>query len=213
MKTNLGCWEEVLSSSPESYKKWFEEEKKILQKTITPNSKVLDVGCGVGRGINDIISITKSISGIDHDKKAVTDAQKKFCKYPSIKFFQENAKNMSFAGGEFDFVICMGTFTNFASDKFVILDEIKRVLNKDGKIIISAYSENALNERMKVYNKLKIKINEIKKDGTVIFDESLGDNISEQFTKEELENIFSRTKLHIENITKAGIGYVCILKK
>ena len=120
---------------------------------------------------------------------------------------------MSFADGEFDFVICMGTFTNFASDKFVILDEIKRVLNKDGKIIISAYSENALNERMKVYNKLKIKINEIKKDGTVIFDESLGDNISKQFTKEELENIFSRAKLHIKNITKAGIGYVYVLKK
>lgn len=202
-----------LSSFPESYKKWFGEERKILQKTITPNSKVLDVGCGDGKSIYDIISITKNISGIDHDKKAVTDAQKKIYKYPSIKFFQENAKNMSFADGEFDFVICMGTFTNFASDKFTILEEMKRIFGKNGKIIISAYSEDALNERIKIYNKIGIGIKKVKVDGTVIFDESVGDNISEQFNKKQLENIFSQANLHIENITKAGIGYICVLRK
>ena len=51
------------------------------------------------------------------------------------------------------------------------------------------------------------------KDGTVVFDESSGGDISEQFSKEQLENIFSRANLHIEDITKVNIAYLCTLTK
>ena len=186
---------------PKSYKKWFEKEKKYLQKIITKDASVLEVGCGNGRSIFDILPKTKNVTGIDHDKKAVVDAKNNFSRYPSIKILKADAAQLPFDNEEFDFVICMVTFANFADKKFKALEEMRRVLKDSGKIIISVFSENALEERMRVYKTSGIKIKEVK-NGTVIFDESLGDNISEQFTKEQLENIFSKVNLKIEDIKK-----------
>ncbi|MBU2638060.1 MAG: class I SAM-dependent methyltransferase [Nanoarchaeota archaeon] len=211
-KKNIDFWEDVLANQPASYRKWFEEEKKYLQKIITPNAKVLDVGCGDGRSIFDIIETTQDAVGIDHDQKAVDDARRKFAEYPSVKFLKADADKLPFKDEEFDFVICMGTFANFADKKFAVLEEMKRVLKKTGKIIISVYSEDAFEERIKVYSASGTKIKEIK-GGKVIFDEELGDNTSEQFSREELEKIFSKVQLKIEDMTKVNIAYLCRLSK
>lgn len=104
----------------------------------------------------------------------------------------------------------MTTFANFADKKFKILEEMSRVLKESGKIILSVFSKDALGERMKVYKALGVKIKEIK-NGTVVFEDILDDNISEQFTKEQLEDIFSRANLKIEDVTKVGIAYLCTL--
>ena len=212
MKTNIDYWENLLINLPKSYKKWFEKEKKYLQKIITKDASVLEVGCGNGRSIFDILPKTKNVTGIDHDKKAVADTKNNFSRYPSIKILKADAAQLPFDSEEFDFVICMITFANFADKKFKALEEMRRVLKDSGKIIISVFSENALEERMRVYKTSGVKIKEVK-NGTVIFDESLGDNISEQFTKEQLENIFSKVNLKIEDIKKVDIAYLCTLVK
>jgi len=212
MKTNMDYWEFVLKNLPESYHKWFEEEKKYLQKTITPDAKVLEVGCGDGRSIFDILPVTKNVTGIDHDDKGITDAKNNFSSYPSIKILKADATKLPFENEEFDFVVCMTTFVNFADKRFMILEEMKRVLKESGKIIISVFSEDALEERMKVYKASGIIIKSIE-NGKVVFDESVNDNISEQFSEEQLEDIFSRANLKIEDITKVNIAYLCTLSK
>jgi len=213
MKTNLYYYTtKLLLNLPKSYKKWFEEEKKYLQKIITKDAKVLDVGCGNGRSIFDILPKTKNIVGIDHDDKAVIDAKNNFSEYPSVKIIKAEATRLPFNDKEFDFVICMYSLVNFADKKFKILEEMKRVLKESGKIIISVFSEDALEERMKAYKALGVKIREVK-NGTVFFGESVGDNISEQFTKEQLEAIFSKANLKTEDIKKVDIVYLCTLVK
>ena len=209
---NIDFWKSVLEDSPESYKKWFSEEKKLLQETITKDSLVLDIGCGNGRSINDFINITTNIVGIDHDDIAVTDAKKNFKDYPNVKILKADARKLPFENDAFDFVICMGTFANFGDYRKQALLEMKRVLKKDGKIIISSYSEDAFEERMTLYKKEKAPIKEIK-GTTVYFDEEVGDNMSEQFSKEQLQKIFAEVGLDIADIKKAGIGYICKLKK
>jgi ubiquinone/menaquinone biosynthesis C-methylase UbiE len=212
MKTNMDYWGYVLKNLPKSYHIWFEEEKCYLQKTITPNAKVLEVGCGDGRSIFDILPLTKNITGIDHDIKAISEAKHNFSNYPTVKILKADATKLPFKNEQYDFVVCMTTFANFADKKFIILDEMNRVLKNSGKIIISVFSEDALDERMKVYKAAGVKIKEIR-NGTVVFDKSLGDNISEQFSKKQLEDIFSQTDLHIKEIRKANIAYLCTLTK
>lgn len=211
-KTNIDFWEEVIKNQPASYKSWFNKEKEYIHKVITPNSKVLDIGCGNGRSIFDILPITQNIVGIDHEEKAVLDAKNNFSSYPSVEIIQTDAMAMPFDNEVFDFIICMGTFANFADSKFIVLKEMRRVLKRAGRIIISVFSEDAFEERMKIYKSLGAKIKEVK-GTTVIFDESLGDNISEQFSEQQLRDIFSQSNLKVEDMTKVGIAYLCTLSK
>ncbi|MBS3093799.1 class I SAM-dependent methyltransferase [Candidatus Pacearchaeota archaeon] len=210
---NIDFWQKVLQELPESYKLWFKDEKKFLYKNITKNSKVLEVGCGDGRSIKDIIDITQNITAIDNDPKAVIDASNNFKRYKTINISLANAKDLPFKDNTFDHVLCLTTFANFGDDKYKILEEMKRVVRKKGTIIISVFSEDALDERMKVYKSQEVPIKEIAKNGKIIFDESVGANVSEQFSKKELIKIFSKVKFTVEEIEKSGIGYMCKLSK
>ena len=87
---------------------------------------------------------------------------------------------------------------------------MKRTLKDNGKIIISVFSEDAFEERMKVYKKVDAKIKEVIGNKKVIFEENV---ISEQFSKEELITIFHKSGLKVNEIIKSGIGYLCLLSK
>ena len=216
-KTNIEYYEELIKNLPASYKKWFDEEERYLKKYIKKGSKVLCVACGDGREINYIIDMAGEIVGIDHDPIAVKHAKINFKNKTNAKIMLAEATELSFEDNSFDYVTCMGSFTNFGENKIPALKEMKRVLRDNGKIILSAFSENAMPERMKIYKKFGKaygkKIKEIKKDGTVIFDESLGDNISEQFSEKQLRGFFDEVRLKVEEIKKVGIGYICRLSK
>jgi len=209
---NIDLWKKVLDNIPTSYKSWFEDEKKFLHKHITKNAQILEVGCGDGRSIKDVLDITKNIAAIDHDLKAVDDAINNFKNYPSIKIVLADAKNIPFKDETFDFILCLTTFANFADNKYKILEEMKRVLKKDGKIIISVFSEDAFEERMKVYKNIPSTIKKVIDNRTVIFEGSGEDIVSEQFSQDELKKIFETVNLKIDSIQKSGIGYICKLK-
>src|SRR3990167_5187646 len=135
-KRNIVFWEEVLKDLPESYKIWFKKEKDYLQKNIIKDSKVLEVGCGDGRTLKEIINITTNLTGIDHDAKAIQDAKLNFKNFSDVNLLVAQAEKLPFKDKSFDFVICMTTFANFGKKKFIVLDEMKKVLQDNGKIII-----------------------------------------------------------------------------
>lgn len=211
MKTNIEYHENLMKIMSESMHVWFKEEEKILQKTIKKNSRVLAIACGDGREIQYLLKNTTDVIGIDHDAKAI-EAAKENLKGTSIKLILADAQNLPFEDGSFDYVICMTSFTNFGENKIKILNEMKRVLKNIGKLIVSAYADNALEVRLKIYKNLKIPIKRIEKNGRITFDFS-GANISEQFSKQELESLFKEVELKIDKIKKAGIGYIAILSK
>ncbi len=214
-KTNFDYWKNMVYVATPAYTEWFNEEKKYLHNVITPNSNVLEVGCGYGRSISDILDITTNVTGIDHDPHAVKDARKIFSNFPSVQILNAKATQLPFSNQEFDYSMCLTTFANFGESKYAVLGEMKRVLKSDGKIIISVFSEDALEERLKVYKDCGVKT-KVLNNGTVLFesvDSSLGDHTSEQFSRNQLERIFSRVRLNIEDIIKVNIAYLCTLKK
>lgn len=208
----MDYWETVLTDIPESYRMWFEREREYLQMVIPKNSFVLEVGCGDGRSILDIISVTEHIVGIDHDSTAVASAKEKFKAYEDVNIIQADAQQLPFENGIFDAVICMTTFANLGDARPQILSEIKRVMKPSGIFVISVFSEDALEERMKVYERVSVEIKSVDVRGKVVFDESIGANVSEQFTQEELEHIFQSVGFTIDNIEKVGIAYICSCK-
>ncbi len=212
-KKNILGWEEILNNNPDSYKKWFKEEKEFLLENIQKNAAVLEVGCGDGRSLKEISDITLNLTGVDHDETAIENAKINLRSIPEAKIILAEAKKLPFEDNSFDVVLCMSTFANFASEKQAILSEMKRVLKKKGLIFISVYSEDALKERLKAYKQADLQIKEVKTNGTVIFDDFGIDGISEQFSKGELESIFKTAKLRVLEIKKSTIAYLCKLSK
>ena len=110
----------------------------------------------------------------------VADGKLQFGKY----LFKETALGIVLG---IIFGICIGTFANFGKTKIKILKEMKRVCKSGKKILISVYSDEALDERLKLYRTIRADIKEIKNDGTITFDEKdVVDVISEQFSKKQL---------------------------
>ena len=212
--SNILSWEKFLKKPLSSYKKWFNAEKKFILKYITKNSRVLEVGCGDGRSLKDVLKITPYIVGVDNDPIAVEHATKNFRRYPQVKILLAEGSHLPFKANLFNCVTCIGTFTNLGKQKFKVLSEMKRVTKLKGKLIISAFSETSLPERLKVYKKISLEnIAVIKKSGTVIFKDFGKNNISEQFSEKQLRAIFKKAKLKVLEIKKVGIGYVCVLEK
>ncbi|MBU3897154.1 MAG: class I SAM-dependent methyltransferase [Nanoarchaeota archaeon] len=209
---DIEMWKDVLNTLPDSYIKWFKEEGEYLRSNITKDATVLEIGCGDGRSLKDILSVTKNLTGIEHDKESIEIVNKEFSKYSQVKIIFAEAKGLPFEDKSFDYVICMTTFANFGDDKFKILDEMKRVMKDNGTIIISVFSENAFEERMKLYKKVNFPIKKI--EGTTVHYESKYDvGISEQFTEKQLREIFNKAKLNIIELKKLDISYIVKLNK
>lgn len=209
-KSNIQFWEKVLQDEPESFGRWFAEEGRFLKSNIRKNAYVLEVGCGNGRSLLEIASITKNLAGIDHDRDAIRDARTKLKKVGNVQLLLADAIHLPFSKNSFDYVLCMTTFANFYNKKLRALREMKRVLKDDGNIMLSVYSENALKDRLKVYEKVGAKIKRISNKGMVSFDD--GEH-SEQFSSMELKLIFKKVGLKIDKIKKVKIAYICKLSK
>ena len=208
-ESNIEWWEKLLEDIPESYAHWFSEEEKFLKKHITKDSKVLEVGCGEGRSLRYILDLTKNLTGIDNDSKAIKDAKENI---QEGNFQVADGRKLPFEDNSFDFILCMTTPANFGDKRQEFYAEMKRVVKSNGQIILSVFNEDAMEERLKLYKKVNAPIKEIV-GGRVIFEENVDIEFSEQFSKEELEKIFRESELEIVEIIKEGIGYFCRLKK
>ena len=200
-------WKKFSKMFPFLISDWIKREAIYLQKNIKKRSLVFDVGCGWGKDLKAIAKIVKKGIGIDNNPEIVKTARRDLAKFKNIEVFCEDAKKMRFDNNVFDYVLCLGnTFGNFGRDKYKILREMKRVTKNNGKIIISVYSEKALLERIKGYEKIRLKIKKITKEGTVYAEKGV---ISEQFSKRKIKEIFKKAGLNAKIIELNSISYIC----
>lgn len=52
-------------------------ENFFLRRKIPVNANILDIGCGYGYVISDLLDITKNITGIDYDSTSIENAKKR----------------------------------------------------------------------------------------------------------------------------------------
>lgn len=203
VKPYLNRW---LAKTSRTLGKFFKREDEYLKKNIKANCNILDVGCGFGRNIKIIAKKSKKIVGIDYDREVLEVAKKELKKYSNIKLFLENAKKMHFKNDTFDYVICMGnTFGNMLSIKLQVLNEMKRVVKKGGKIIISVFSDNALRVHIKGLEVAGFKIIKIK--NSIIYTKQ--GLIAERFTQAKIKKIFDSIKLKVKIKKLTPISYIC----
>lgn len=123
----------------------------LLEKKLNMSNKVIaDVGCGTGRIAIDLLEYGNKVFAIDPDVNMRTICNDKCSKFKD-KFILINgtASKMNIDNNIVDFVLVSQSYHRFDPKPFK--EECKRVLKKDGKVLIIWYRLDWKNE---VYSKL-----------------------------------------------------------
>lgn len=104
--------------------------------------KLLDVGCASGWFLSQVHGRYPYLKcfGVDVYQKAIEHAQKS---YSQFSFSQADAHYLPFQEGFFDIVICFNVLEHVINPQKV-MKEIKKVVKKNGVVIIGMDSENYL---------------------------------------------------------------------
>lgn len=140
---------------------------------------VLDVGCGTGQFTGVLAGSLKSystITGVDVDEVALEIARQNYSG-KAFRFVKTSSLNLPFRDGEFDMVV-ISQALHHVEDPRGTLDEMKRVLRKNGYFLINEVHRNGLTraqESHALYHHLRADIDKV-----------LGINHNHTFYREDL---------------------------
>ena len=122
--------------------RWKAEAKKIIKTyNLKPGSKVLDVGCGKGFLLYEMLLLQPrlQVTGFDISKYALINAKKEI---KNNLFIHDVRKKTKFKNKKFDLAISLGTLHNLKiKNLFLALKEIKRI-SKKNYIMVESYRNN-----------------------------------------------------------------------
>lgn len=180
--STINMFNKLVDVFPE-FAEWTKQDVVEIKKFLKKNSIVLDVGCGWGREIKELAPFCKKIIALDNDSKEIEIAKSYLKNIQNVEFEIQDAKKTSFPDELFDIIISVGnTFGNLGDDKEKVLQEMKRLIKKEGKILLSVYFKDTNSKRAIAYKSIGLKIKTIE-NGKIIFKDGL---ISEEFSKDEL---------------------------
>jgi len=135
------------SKSPaENYERYFVPtiggpvaQDLVEAANLQPGERVLDVACGTGvvaRLAAERIGSTGTVAGLDLHPGMLTVARASTPASQSINWYEASAEAMPLPDASFDVVLCqMGL--QFMSNKAAALQEIRRVLDTGGRVLIN----------------------------------------------------------------------------
>jgi SAM-dependent methyltransferase len=114
--------------------------------TLNTNSLVYDLGCGNGRNMNH--GGLKFI-GVDNCQNFI-----QICNQKNLKVINSNIIKIPLANDSADAIICIAVFHHLYSNQNRIdaLFEMKRLIKKNGKILLSVWSINQPKKTGRVFN-------------------------------------------------------------
>ena len=192
-------------------RKYLWDDLKPLGKYTKDGFKILDLGCGSGR-LYHLFEEFQGVEyvGVDQSEGQIEIAKEKF---PELDFQVAEMTELPFEENEFDIIYCVATFHHLPDEKSRIkaLDEMKRILKPGGHIIMTnwnLYSKGTQKlvekGKFKEFEKGDFFVPWLDKDGKV-----LGERYYHGFSLEELEGLFKKTDLQLEDqyySTKARVG-------
>lgn len=106
---------------------------------ILPSSKLLEVGCGLGRVLREIYSTKIDLYGIDLHQDIIDAARERV--QPYVKELKVSpAEDIDFENSFFNYLICWGVFD--LTKQSISLKEFSRILKLNGKLLLSGKADN-----------------------------------------------------------------------
>jgi O-antigen biosynthesis protein len=103
--------------------------------TLVDGARVLDAGCGRGRGTAELAVNADEAVGLDSSVAAIADARRDHGK--RARFHEGDMRDLPFGDDEFDAVVCFEAIAHVTETELV-LEEMRRVLRPAGVLLISS---------------------------------------------------------------------------
>ncbi len=108
--------------------------KAYVEAAQRVQGNLLEVGCGVGRGLKLMMEASDQYTAIDKNDKLIAQLQ---VQYPDLRFINQNIPPLSeLADDQFDYVVSFQVIEHIPNDD-AFVKEIHRVLKPGGKAIIT----------------------------------------------------------------------------
>lgn len=133
----------------------FQMEKS--EKYVSKERRVLDVGCGYGRTLNELYNQGfNDLTGIDYSQGMIDRGLRI---YPYLNLIKNDGDKIPFQDKEFDAVILLAVLTSSykTEDQENLISEISRVLKDNSVLYINDYLLNQDERNLKRYKKYESK--------------------------------------------------------
>ena len=139
------------------HRKWKRDLVKHLDLDKNKNNSILDLGCGTGDIISNIIKSKKNLKFqaylVDPNIKMIEEGKKKL-KQKNLIWLSSYGENLPFKNNKFDLVTMAFSLRNVENIKKT-LNEVNRVLKKNGQFICLEFGKVknlAVNSIYKIYS-------------------------------------------------------------
>jgi SAM-dependent methyltransferase len=106
-----------------------EQLEALVRSHLTPESRVLDLGCGRGGVVELFWRDVKLAAGLDPDVPSLAEHRA-----PGMPVLRGVGERLPFAGGSFDLVVSLWVLEHL-KDPRTVLDEVRRVLRPGGHFV------------------------------------------------------------------------------
>ncbi|KAJ5072591.1 s-adenosyl-l-methionine-dependent methyltransferases superfamily protein [Anaeramoeba ignava] len=125
----------------------FETLYPFIRTTLNPNDKILNIGCGNSSFAFDMLQYDyKFVTNIDISDVVINKMKDKYKKYPSLEFFVQDTRKLTFSDSSFETIIDKGTLDTLIcgkegdDDVDSMMKEIYRILKPGGKFILLSHA-------------------------------------------------------------------------
>ncbi len=129
----------------------------VFKKHIPVKARILDVGCGYGRTLHELSSSGYTLlTGVDISEKMIARGRRQ---HPQLNLKKYEGTRLPFADDSFDVVLLLAVLTCIIEDAVQerLLDEVRRVLKKDGVIYINDFLLNSDQRNIERYQRYEKK--------------------------------------------------------
>ncbi len=191
----------------------WQEISDAIQKYVSNDSKILDIGCGNGRLLQNIPE-NVDYTGLDISQNLITKAQ---TNHSDRTFVVGNILELPFEDNIFDVIFAIASLHHIPSDQLRqnAINEIKRVLKPNGILIMTNWNLNQPKYMQYHNTNHQIDKNMDENDTIIPWKNPQGEILAQRyyhaFTLEEINNLLSEFEI-IDN-EKSKHNLITIAKK
>ncbi len=110
-----------------------------------PRGPILDAGCGTGRITEGLAALGQPIIAVDYSEACLRHMLARTADRARVLAVQSDLRHLPISDGAMAGATCIEVYSQFrADDRRRVLGELARVLNRDGRLSISAFNYNVV---------------------------------------------------------------------